>query len=234
MYNIYKSIKYFSILLLILPIKVFSFENKKINFGKFSLNKYEVTIMEFNNYTIKNQVITEAEKNGGGYEWGAGWVKRDNWNFKTPYGKKPDSELEPAVHLSKFEVENYCKFINGRLPTFEEWSYAAYTQIFDSDKFIKDKTYRYPSGDIAKEMNSQGLLNYDKHVDVTILPEGVNGLVAMGGNVWEWVDDQEKNNSLTAGASWWYGGSKTSISGVQYKPSNFYAIYVGFRCAFDN
>ena len=70
MYNIYKSIKYFSILLLILPIKVFSFENEKINFGKFSLNKYEVTIMEFNNYTIKNEVITEAEKNGGGYEWG--------------------------------------------------------------------------------------------------------------------------------------------------------------------
>jgi len=101
-------------------------------------------------------------------------------------------------------------------------------------KFIKDKTYRYPSGDIAEEMNSQGLLNYDKHVDVTILPEGVNGLVAMGGNVWEWVDDQEKNNSLTAGASWWYGGSKTSINGAQYKPSNFYAIYVGFRCAFDN
>ncbi|MDA7457949.1 SUMF1/EgtB/PvdO family nonheme iron enzyme, partial [Candidatus Pelagibacter ubique] len=155
-------------------------------------------------------------------------------NYKTPYGKKPDSELEPAVHLSRFEVENYCKFMNGRLPTFEEWSYAAYTQIFDSDKFIKEKTYRYPSGDIAKEMNSQGLLNYDKHVDVTILPEGVNGLVAMGGNVWEWVDDQEKNNSLTAGASWWYGGSKTSINGAQYKPSNFYAIYVGFRCAFDN
>jgi len=234
MHNIYKSIKYFSIFILILPIKVFSFENEKINFGKFSLNKYEVTIMEFNNYTIKNEVITEAEKNGGGYEWGAGWVKRDNWNFKTPYGKKPDSELEPAVHLSRFEVENYCKFMNGRLPTFEEWSYAAYTQIFDSDKFIKDKTYRYPSGDIAKEMNSQGLLNYDKHVDVTILPEGVNGLVAMGGNVWEWVDDQEKNNSLTAGASWWYGGSKTSVNGAQYKPSNFYAIYVGFRCAFDN
>ena len=142
MYNIYKSVKYLLVFLLILPIKVFSFENDKIKFGKFLLHKYEVTINEFNNYAIKNQIITEAEKNGGGYEWGAGWVKRDNWNFKTPYGKKPDSVLEPAVHLSRFEAENYCKSINGRLPTFDEWSYAAYTQIFASNKFNKDKTYK--------------------------------------------------------------------------------------------
>ena len=66
------------------------------------------------------------------------------------------------------------------------------------------------------------------------LPEGINGLVAMGGNVWEWVDDQKNNESLTAGASWWYDGRKTSKEGAQYKPSDFFAIYVGFRCAFDN
>lgn len=41
MYNIKKSVKYFIIFLLIFPIKIFSFENDKINFGKFSLNKYE-------------------------------------------------------------------------------------------------------------------------------------------------------------------------------------------------
>ena len=56
----------------------------------------------------------------------------------------------------------------------------------------------------------------------------------MGGNVWEWIDDIKGNNSLTAGGSWWYGSSKTKASGAQYKPSNFYAIYVGFRCVFDN
>jgi len=83
-------------------------------------------------------------------------------------------------------------------------------------------------------MNVQGLLNFDKHKDVTVLPEGINGLVAMGGNVWEWMDDKENNNTLTAGGSWWYGKEKTRKEGAQYKPSNFYAIYVGFRCAFDN
>ena len=55
----------------------------------------------------------------------------------------------------------------------------------------------------------------------------------MGGNVWEWISDNRGGDSLTAGASWWYDSEKTKESGAQYKPSNFYAIYVGFRCAFD-
>lgn len=211
----------------------FAFENPKINFGKFSLNKYEITILEFKQYADQNELITQAEKNGGGYEWGAGWVKRSGWTYKTPYGKNPDSELEPAVHINKFEAEAYCKYKGGRLPTFNEWSYAAYTQIFDSNEFQKGKVYKYPSGNKAQKMNSQGLLDYNKHFDVTKLPEGINGLVAMGGNVWEWIDDQQNDNSLTAGASWWYGGSKTTKQGAQYKPSDFFAIYVGFRCAYD-
>ena len=211
----------------------FAFENPKINFGKFSLNKYEITILEFKQYANQKKLITQAEKNGGSYEWGAGWVKRSGWTYKTPYGKNPDSELEPAVHINKFEAETYCKYNGGRLPTFEEWSYAAYTQVFNSNEFQKGKVYKYPSGEKAQKMNSQGLLNYNKHFDVTKLPEGINGLVAMGGNVWEWIDDQQNDNSLTAGASWWYGGSKTTKQGAQYKPSDFFAIYVGFRCAYD-
>jgi formylglycine-generating enzyme len=224
--------KYFLIILFFFQ-SVFAFDNSKIDMGKFYINKYEVTILEFKSYADKNKFISSAEINGGGYEWKAGWEKRENWNYFTPYGKKPDSLLEPAVHLNKFEAESYCKSINGRLPNFEEWSYAAYTQHLKSKIFIKGKTYKFPSGAEAINMNSQGLLNYNKQIDVTKLPEGINGLVAMGGNVWEWIDNQKNNKSLTAGASWWYGGEKTAKEGAQYKPSDFYAIYVGFRCVFD-
>ena len=211
-----------------------AFENQKINLGKFSINKYEITIKEFYEYASKNNIITLAEKNGGGYEWGAGWEKRSGWNYKTPFGKKPKSNLEPSAHLNRFESEKYCKYKGGRLPTFEEWKLAAYTQILNSKKYNKDTTYTYPSGNKAEGLNSQGILNFDKHVDVTSLPEGINGLVAMGGNVWEWIDDQKGSESLTAGASWWYGAYKTRVTGVQYKPSDFYVIYIGFRCVFDN
>ena len=53
------------------------------------------------------------------------------------------------------------------------------------------------------------------------MPTGINGLVAMGGNVWEWINDQKNKESLTAGASWWYGPSKTKVDGAQYKSQNF-------------
>ena len=210
-----------------------SFENPKIKIENFFINKYEVTIKEFEQFAKKNNFITLAEKNGGGYEWGAGWEKRDGWNYKSPYGSTPKSLLEPAVHINKFEAEKYCQSINGRLPTFKEWKISAYKQILSSKLFEINKIYKYPSGDEPKNMNSQGILSYNKHVDVTTLPEGINGLVAMGGNVWEWVANTKGDKSLTAGASWWYGASMTKVTGAQYKPSKFYAIYVGFRCAFD-
>jgi sulfatase modifying factor 1 len=210
-----------------------SFENPKIKIENFFINKFEVTIKEFEHFAKKNNYITLAEKNGGGYEWGAGWTKRDGWNYKSPYGRAPKSLLEPAVHINRFEAEKYCQSISGRLPTFKEWKISAYKQILSSHLFEINKIYKYPSGDEAKNMNSQGILGYNKHVDVTTLPEGINGLVAMGGNVWEWVANTKGDKSLTAGASWWYGASMTKVTGAQYKPSQFYAIYVGFRCAFD-
>ena len=51
---------------------------------------------------------------------------------------------------------------------------------------------------------------------------------------WEWMSDEKGKRSLTAGASGWYGPSKTKVDGAQYKPSDFYVIYIGFRCVFDN
>ena len=53
--------------------------------------------------------------------------------------------------------------------------------------------------EIRLKVYAQGVLNYNKHVNVTSLPEGINGLVAMGGNVWEWIDNQKNKKS----SSWW-------------------------------
>ena len=73
------------------PIKTFAFENPKVKINNFFIQKYEVTIAEFSNFANKTNFKTEAEKQGFGYEYSVGWEKRKNWNYKTPYGKNPDS-----------------------------------------------------------------------------------------------------------------------------------------------
>ena len=88
------------LLFLIIPTTLFAFENPKVKINNFYIQKYEVTISEFSNFANKTNFKTEAEKQGFGYEYGAGWEKRKNWNYKTPYGKNPESLTEPVVHVS--------------------------------------------------------------------------------------------------------------------------------------
>ena len=99
------------LIFLIIPTTLLAFENPKIKINNIYIQKYEVTISEFLNFANKTNFKTEAEKQGFGYEYGAGWEKRKNWNYKTPYGKNPESLTEPAVHVSYFEAEQYWKFI---------------------------------------------------------------------------------------------------------------------------
>ena len=85
------------LIFLIIPTTLLAFENPKIKINNFYIQKYEVTIAEFSNFANKTNFKTEAEKQGFGYEYGVGWEKRKNWNYKTPYGKNPESLTEPAV-----------------------------------------------------------------------------------------------------------------------------------------
>ncbi len=118
----------------------------------------------------------------------------------------------------------------GRLPTFDEWKAAAYTESRASptDGFVRGRTYVYPVGDSPSGMN----VGATRHVAVGVTRRGVNGLYDMGANVWEWVADRRDGDALTAGGSWWYGPAQTMASGAQWKAAAFHAVYIGFRCAY--
>lgn len=201
----------------------------------FWIDSTEVTIGEFARFAQQNNLQTAAERDGGGYEYRFGWQQRDGWNFKSPYGK-PGTEQEPAVHVSWFEAEQYCKSKGGRLPTRDEWARAAYeeTRTNPTAPFLAGKTYEYPTGDTGEGANTVGDDDgWSEHSPVASFAPGVNGLYDMGANVWEWLADARGDDRLTAGGSWWYGPGKMTASGMQYKPAKFYAVYVGFRCVYD-
>jgi len=206
----------------------------KVDMGNFSIDQTEVTIGQFDRYAKQKGIVTAAERDGGGYEFSAGWTRRPGWTFRTPYGK-PGALDEPAVHLSWHEAQAFCQDAGGRLPNREEWSLAAYTEKRANPPapFVTGQTYVYPTGDTSQGANVVGDQDgWKQHAPVGKTRQGVNGLYDMGANVWEWLSDAKGADRLTAGGSWWYDDGKMKRDGMQYKAANFYAVYVGFRCVY--
>ena len=201
----------------------------RITVGEFEIDETEVTVSEFATFADLVGLTTAAERDGGGFEWDAGWERRSGWNFRKPYGE-PAAPDEPAVHINWNEANEYCKAVDGRLPTREEWASAAYTEQRSkpTDGFITGRTYTYPVGDTSDGMNS----NRKHHVTVATTKPGVNGLYDMGANVWEWLADRRVDDALTAGGSWWYDSEQTTVDSMQWKSADFYVVYIGFRCVY--
>lgn len=201
---------------------------------RFWIDKTEVTIGEFREFAKETGLVTAAEKDGGGYEYRFGWEQRPGWTFRQPYGK-PASDNEPAVHISWFEADQFCRYKGARLPTRDQWVKAAYTETRQQPApgFVFGQTYTYPTGEQGDGANTVGDEDgWPVHAPVATFAAGVNGLHDMGANVWEWLADARGDDRLTAGGSWWYGPGKMTVDGLQYKPGAFYAVYVGFRCVY--
>jgi formylglycine-generating enzyme required for sulfatase activity len=202
--------------------------------GNVRLDRTEVTIGAFRDFAIKAGLRTAAEREGGGFEYDGGWQRRPVWTYLRPYGDVAGADDEPAVHVSWAEAQAFCETRGGRLPTAAEWRSAAYTEgrNVPSAGFERGRTYRFPTGEHPAGMwiASAGAT---RHRTVATGPEGVNGLHDMGGNVWEWLADRQGDQALTAGGSWWYDSSQTQAESMQWKNASFYAVYIGFRCAYD-
>jgi sulfatase modifying factor 1 len=200
----------------------------------FRIDRTEVTVARFEAFLRATGRVSTAEREGGGYEWGAGWERRPGWTYRAPSGRpaRPD---DPVAHVSWFEARDFCAWAGGSLPSRTQWALAAYTEqrAAAPAPFERGRTYPFPTGDSPTGANLVGAADgYERHAPAGALPAGVNGLHDMAGNVWEWLSDAQGEDRLTAGGSWWYGPSQTQVTGMQYKPARFFAVYVGFRCVY--
>ncbi len=217
-------------LLAALTVEAVAQRASRISLGAFAIDQTEVSIGDFRAFAKATRLTTAAERVGGGHEYSGGWVRRQGWTYLAPSGQ-PGSDKEPAVHVSWSEARDYCASVGGRLPSLSEWRLAAYTEKRDqpTDGFVKGRTYIFPVGDQPEGMNTNRL----RHVGVGSTKRGVNGLYDMGANVWEWLSTRHGEDALTAGGSWWYGPEQAKENGVQWKDAKFFALYIGFRCAYD-
>ena len=78
----------------------------------FGIDRTEVTIGQFERYVRSTGITTRAEKEGGGFEFGAGWERRPGWSWRKPDGQATTPDM-PAVHVDFAEAQAYCRWAGG-------------------------------------------------------------------------------------------------------------------------
>lgn len=205
---------------------------------------HEVTIGQVKRMAQATGFVSQAERDGGGSVYEAGWTQKPGWTWRAPYGQA-GSDAEPAVHLDFDEAQRICQFFGKRLPTDAEWTRAAYLEQRQPAPagWETGRRYPYPNGASAQGSqclsgcgSSRGVAPEGRlwrgqgHVPVMQTQPGVNGLWDMGGNVWEWVDGGSDRERITRGGSWWYGPARQREDDVATKPRDTRVVYIGFRC----
>ncbi len=205
-----------------------------VAFNGWAMDQTEVTIAQFGRFVQATGLQTQAEREGGGFEFAAGWERRPGWTWYAPNGERDADPRLPAVHVTHAEAQRYCQWAGGTLPSASQWQQAAYVEQRPAPPkgLVRGQRYPYPTGADAQGANTSNPDPWPRAAPAGATRAGVNGLYDMGANVWEWVSDAQGQTRRTMGGSWWYPPYQMQANVVAYKPASFYAVYIGFRCVY--
>ena len=159
-------------------------------------------------------------------------------------GNKPDKQGHPINCVTWDEADKYCQSIGGRLPSEEEWEFAA--------RGPAERVYPWgstpePSNQLCcdGEGSDLGKGNRQSTCPVASYPKGdsPSGLSDMAGNVWEWTSSSDcpypKSESCSEprrvlrGGSWYDDASRMRAASRLGAPPFGRFRFLGFRCAKD-
>ena len=149
-----------------------------------------------------------------------------------PYMVEEDYAKHPVIFVNTGQADVYCKWAGVRLPTEDEWSYAArgpqsltypWGNDFDGTRLNYCDT-NCPSGEADLSVDD----GYAGTSPVGSYPSGASwcGALDMSGNVWELT-----SHGVVLGGSW-YSRAANARTGSGYDFGGGGLDY-GFRCAAD-
>ena len=163
-------------------------------------------------------------------------------NSQVEYFGNPNYNNHPVIYVTWNDANDYCTWVDRRLPTEAEWEKAA----------RGENAFTYPWGNVSPKND---LLNYnsagDDITEVGDYPEGASpyGVLDMAGNVFEWAADwyDEKyyvdspasnplgptsgSGHIVRGGSWRHGPTVVRSANRESDAPTYTSLSVGFRCA---
>ena len=211
----------------------------------FRIMRLEVTHRQFAAFVAATGYRTDPERSGSGYIWTGRWRSVAGTSWRHPHG--PDDPGEdrpdhPVVQVSARDAAAFCQWSGLRLPTEEEWEFAAKGK--DGRRYPwgnagprREGVHRASFGTIAccAPDASDG---YPRTAPVGRFPRGASpfGLLDMAGNVWEWTSSPfpgRADEVVLRGGGW---GNNPWCLRTSYRhgnPPDIGLDMVGFRCAGD-
>lgn len=145
---------------------------KKISISSFEMMKYAVTVSQYEQFLLespnwKPQSVSSLFADASYLE---------SWQLQLR------NKQSPVTYVSWFAARAFCEFYGMRLPTVNEWEYAAAASETKKDAnkneaFLKRilDWYGEPRGESLKSVGS--------------IYKNVYGVWDLHGLIWEWVDD---------------------------------------------
>lgn len=218
---------------------IYGTDSNQVKVNDFYMDEYPVTNEDFQDFVKKNP------------NWQKSHVKKifadenylSNWANDTSLGKNVPTK-SPVTMISWFAAKDYCQCQGKRLPTVDEWEYAAMADEKKPDA-RRDDTYNKK---ILEWYEARG--GYQRLVGSTF--KNYWGIYDMHGLVWEWNADF--NSVFISGESRKDGSSDTNLfcgsaaigstnlmnyaAFMRYAfrgslKANFTIKNLGFRCAKD-